>query len=95
MWPYVGAALIGAWLVKRTVPRTRVTRSTVIGGQSGRKYAVEYLEDVGQMVVMGRKAKVAFRQTANGWKAERAAGDSNEINLIRREFENLERTSGL
>lgn len=87
MWPVIGAALVGAWFVKRQAPKTKVTKSQVTGGRSGRVWAVEYFNELGVMVVHGRGAKVAFHQTEGGWKAERGGGNPDEIAVIRKDFE--------
>lgn len=87
MWPVVGAAIVGALWARRGVAQTRILKSQVVGARSGREWRTEFFPDLGTMMVFGSSARVAFQRTEEGWKAERASGNPNEVAIIRKDFE--------
>jgi hypothetical protein len=87
MYGYLAAAIGGVLWANTRKPKTRVTRSVVMGPRSGHRWEVEYLEDLAVMVVIHPSAKVAFRKTADGWRLARSSGDPRAIEIVKKDFE--------
>lgn len=51
MYSAIGGALIGAWLIARGKPKTRVVKREALGTRTGRLYRVEEFPDAGMLIV--------------------------------------------
>lgn len=52
MFPIVGAFVLGAVLMGRTKPKTKISKKLLLGPRSGVSYTVEDFEDAGFLVVL-------------------------------------------
>lgn len=87
MWWHLGAAVAGALYMGSRAPQTRVTKAEVFGSRTGHKWHVEFLEDVGAMVVIHPKARLVFKRSPEGWKFVGGKGSPEVGALIRKDFE--------
>lgn len=62
MYPVIGSAIVGALLVTRTKPKTKFSKTTVLGPKSGAKYQVEDFTDAGFIVVQAADGSRAIFQ---------------------------------
>jgi hypothetical protein len=86
MWGFLVAGVAGALLANTRQPKTRITKSTVIGPITGEKWTVEYLEDLQNMVVIRGGTRVAFQRTPKGWQPFKASGHKPIVELIVKDF---------
>jgi len=87
MWTYLVAGVAGALWANSRAPNLAVTKSKIIGSRSGHKWDVEFVEDLGAMVVIHSGTRVVFTKTDDGWKHDRSKGDPSVIALARKDFE--------
>lgn len=87
MWGYVIAGVVGALWSNTTKPKTKVTKSVVIGPKTGIRWTVEYLEDLGVMLVIQGATRGAFRRTPEGWRLAKVTGDRTTAEAMKRDFE--------
>lgn len=76
MFPIIGAAVIGAVLMGRTKPKTRVVKKLVLGPQTGNTYMVEDFEEAGFVVVRSGDGTVAVLMRAYGKVEDEPLGAS-------------------
>lgn len=66
MFPIIGAAIVGAVLMGRTKPKTRVVKKLVLGAKTGNTYEVEDFEDAGFVIVRSPDGSQAVLMRAYG-----------------------------
>jgi hypothetical protein len=88
MWGYLIVGGIAALVTSARGPKTRITKSVVVGPRSGQKWQTEYLEDLQVLVVMSGSTRVAFRRSPGGWQMARAVGNPQVVEVIKGDFEN-------
>lgn len=78
--PLVIGCVVGAALISRGSPRTRVKKLTTIGTASGGTYMVEQLPQAGIMIVHAPGCVAVFERQADGsFSFLRGSGDQRAI----------------
>ena len=95
MVPLILSAVVGAWVLHRTRPTTRVERSRTLGPRSGNVYATEGVIGTPIVIVRHGRTSVAMQKNAGrpGFSilSANAESDPLEVDQIIQDFCFVER----